>query len=66
MTSLLQTSLNGHLPAPPEKRILIINTPLSLPYFPAASCQTNEICMNKQLRKSSLFDVYNLRAVSIV
>ena len=48
MTSLLQTGLNGHLPAPPEKRFLIINTSLSLPYFPAASCQTNEICMNNQ------------------
>ena len=25
MTSLLQTGLNGHLPAPPEKRFLISN-----------------------------------------
>ena len=39
MTSLLQTGLNGHLPAPTEKRFLISNTP----EFDAGSHTFNEV-----------------------
>ena len=39
MTSLLQTGLNGHLPAPTEKRFLISNTP----EFGAGSHTFNEV-----------------------